>query len=248
MAKQVHQVIDQLPEVRITNFMWDRCAAGKGYREFTTSMLADPKIQDIRLNPTDQVECGVTGSEPPAVCVKIKKSENIEELQFDMVVFAPLMKGNPMVSEVTQSLQVELDKHGFVTAVNEKLRTFSTRIEGVFVAGTAHEPKDIQESSTHGAAAAGGILSLLVPGRKLTVNPATAVVDSEICGGCKLCPSVCTYKAIEFDQEKRVSIINELLCRGCGACAAFCPSAAIEARHFTDKQIWAEIESCCLNK
>ena len=32
------------------------------------------------------------------------------------------------------------------------------------------------------------------------------------------------------------------LCKACGACVAACPSGAIKARHFTDAQIFAEIE------
>jgi heterodisulfide reductase subunit A len=32
------------------------------------------------------------------------------------------------------------------------------------------------------------------------------------------------------------------LCKGCGTCAAACPSHAIQARHFTDEQLFSEIE------
>ena len=45
-----------------------------------------------------------------------------------------------------------------------------------------------------------------------------------------------------FDEEKKVSRVNEALCKGCGVCVASCPSGAITGRHFTDKQIIAEIE------
>ena len=43
-------------------------------------------------------------------------------------------------------------------------------------------------------------------------------------------------------QESHVTVVNDVLCKGCGTCAAACPSAAITARHFTDVQIFAEIE------
>ena len=32
------------------------------------------------------------------------------------------------------------------------------------------------------------------------------------------------------------------LCKACGRCVAACPSSAIKARHFTDEQIFAQIE------
>ncbi len=39
-----------------------------------------------------------------------------------------------------------------------------------------------------------------------------------------------------------VARINEALCKGCGTCVAACPAGAITARHFSDRQILAEIE------
>jgi indolepyruvate ferredoxin oxidoreductase alpha subunit len=49
-------------------------------------------------------------------------------------------------------------------------------------------------------------------------------VDSEKCGGCKVCVKF-GCPAIEFDGE--VAKINAL-CSGCGVCAQICPSKAIE--------------------
>ncbi|MGC9515838.1 indolepyruvate ferredoxin oxidoreductase subunit alpha [Methanocrinis sp.] len=49
-------------------------------------------------------------------------------------------------------------------------------------------------------------------------------VDSEKCGGCKLCVKF-GCPAIEFDGK--VAKINAL-CSGCGVCAAICPEKAIE--------------------
>jgi heterodisulfide reductase subunit A len=36
--------------------------------------------------------------------------------------------------------------------------------------------------------------------------------------------------------------VNEAKCKGCGSCAAYCPSGAAKVRHFTDQQVFAEIE------
>jgi len=47
---------------------------------------------------------------------------------------------------------------------------------------------------------------------------------------------------VEFDSEKRRSRVNSALCKACGGCVAACPSSAIKARHFTDRQIVAQIE------
>jgi heterodisulfide reductase subunit A len=70
----------------------------------------------------------------------------------------------------------------------------------------------------------------------------SAVIDEDKCSGCQVCVTLCPYKAISFDEEKKVSRVNEALCKGCGTCVAACPSAAITGNHFTIEQIMAEIE------
>jgi heterodisulfide reductase subunit A len=40
-----------------------------------------------------------------------------------------------------------------------------------------------------------------------------------------------------------VARINASLCKGCGTCASWCPSGAITARHFTNRQITAQIDA-----
>jgi heterodisulfide reductase subunit A len=69
-------------------------------------------------------------------------------------------------------------------------------------------------------------------------------VDEELCSGCKTCISLCPYSAISFVTRDTTGVaeINEALCKGCGTCAAACPAGAITARHFSDRQILAEIE------
>ena len=100
---------------------------------------------------------------------------------------------------------------------------------------------NIHGSVVQGQAAAGRVLSRLVPGEKLTLEPMTAVVDEDVCSGCKTCILLCPYKAITYEEKEKQARINEVLCRGCGVCAAACPSGAIKARHFTDRQVFAEI-------
>jgi heterodisulfide reductase subunit A len=67
-------------------------------------------------------------------------------------------------------------------------------------------------------------------------------IDPDICIGCQACMGQCAYSAIEFNERKGVSEVNEAVCKGCGSCAAHCPSGAARVRHFTDKQIFAEID------
>ena len=93
-----------------------------------------------------------------------------------------------------------------------------------------------------GMAASGYILSELVEGRKIELDPLFASVYPERCAGCKVCMTICPYRAIHFDAENNVSAVNGVLCHGCGTCVAACPMGAIKANHFTSEMILAEIE------
>jgi heterodisulfide reductase subunit A len=68
------------------------------------------------------------------------------------------------------------------------------------------------------------------------------VVDEAYCSGCRICNDLCSYNAIEYLADKKVSSINAAMCKACGTCVAACPSGAIVGKHFTDEQIFAQIE------
>jgi Na+-translocating ferredoxin:NAD+ oxidoreductase RNF subunit RnfB len=55
-----------------------------------------------------------------------------------------------------------------------------------------------------------------------------AEVDLKKCIGCRRCPEVCAYDAIEI-LPKKVKTINEK-CVGCSICSQVCPVSAIEMK------------------
>ena len=69
----------------------------------------------------------------------------------------------------------------------------------------------------------------------------TSHISESFCTGCKTCLTVCSYGAITFDEDKKVSVVNEVICRGCGNCVAACPSGAASIKHFKFKQIYQEL-------
>jgi heterodisulfide reductase subunit A len=151
------------------------------------------------------------------------------------------MEGARDAETVAKLFDISQGKGGFFAEESTTLAPVSTAMEGIFIAGCAQGPKDIQSSVAQGQAAAGRILSRLIPGEKLALEPVSAEVNKDFCCGCKLCVSLCAYKAITYDDVKNNVAVNKVLCRGCGVCAAACPSGAIQASHFTDGELCEEI-------
>ncbi|MCK5628500.1 hydrogenase iron-sulfur subunit, partial [Candidatus Bathyarchaeota archaeon] len=112
----------------------------------------------------------------------------------------------------------------------------------VFLAGCAESPKDIKDSVTQAGAAAARAGILMAKG-SVTVEAITPIMNADKCTGCGLCARVCPYNAITIDKEKKEANVVEAACAGCGTCGAECPFEAIEMRHFTDEQIYAQIDA-----
>lgn len=241
-AKYVGQIGEKLPDCEIHSISWERCVGGKGFKAFADSAEGEDRLRVHRMAPTDRVE-GVYGEESGAT-VELVRGKEREEVAVDLVVVFPPVTGSPGAADIARIFQLKLDRDGFFPEEHERLRPFKTIVEGVLVAGNARGPGDIRDASSEGAAAAGAALSGIVPGRRLAIEPATTRVDTDLCGACRSCVLSCPFKAVSFDLETRVAVVNELLCRGCGTCAAACPSGAMVAKHFTVPQIEAEIRAC----
>lgn len=241
MSKYRHQLQQKLPNCTIVEILWERCTGGKGYREFARHVDTHSQVQRIRLNDSDRVLRFVDLGK--SVGVRYTQDGMTVELDVDMAVIAPPLRGAETNRELGALLRTTVDDHDFFVEEHRHLKSHRSLIEGVMLAGSSQGPKDVQETAAHAAAAAGEVLSLLLPGRKLKIEPATAQVQEENCSGCGICIMTCPYQAISLDQTRRRAEVNSLLCRSCGTCAAGCPAGAIEALHFTNEQLWAEVDA-----
>ncbi|MCI0469467.1 MAG: CoB--CoM heterodisulfide reductase iron-sulfur subunit A family protein [Nitrospirae bacterium] len=163
-------------------------------------------------------------------------------LEADMVILCPALVPADGSGKLGVILDASRDRNGFFEEMHSRMDSVQSKIRGIYLAGTCQSPMDIQKAMNHGMAAAGSILSGIVEGGKIDVNPAIAFIDQDRCSGCRICGSLCPYKAISFDYNKDVSIINEVLCHGCGTCVSACPCGAAKANHFTTEAVLAEIE------
>jgi len=164
----------------------------------------------------------------------------VRRIPLDMVVLATGLSPAEDAARMARTFHISCGD-GFFMERHPKLAPVSTATDGIYIAGACQGPKDIPDTVAQASAAASLVQSLMSKG-EIEVESATSVVDAEKCAGCRICNTLCSLSAISFDEEKKISVINDVLCKGCGTCAAACPSAAIIARHFTDEQLFAEME------
>jgi heterodisulfide reductase subunit A len=239
LLKFAHQVNKKLPGASITGFYSDLCLPGKEAQGFFNRISREANIELMHMKDPDSIE--ITQEDEKTMIRFTDIQGRSHGVAADMVVLAPAMEGARDAETMAKLFDISQGKGGFFAEESTMLAPVSTAMEGIFIAGCAQGPKDIQSSVAQGQAAAGRILSRLVPGEKLALEPVTADVDENLCCGCKLCVGLCSYKAISYDDLKNNVAINKVLCRGCGVCAAACPSGAIQASHFTDVELCEEI-------
>jgi heterodisulfide reductase subunit A len=148
---------------------------------------------------------------------------------------------NPRISGL---FKLPLSKDGFFLEAHMKLRPLDFATDGVFLCGMAHSPKPIDESISQACGAAARAMTILSR-PIIEVEGAIAVVNEELCSGCRMCEGVCEFNAIEMIEEdgKVHSHVIEEVCKGCGVCVSTCPSGAITAGHFTDDEILAQVRA-----
>jgi heterodisulfide reductase subunit A len=165
----------------------------------------------------------------------------VRRIPVDLVVLATGLEARQDAEAVRRMFTLSCSSEGFFLERHPKLAPVDTFTDGVFIAGCAQGPKDIPDTVAQAGAAAAQAMSLIDRGA-VELEAYTAHIDDTKCSGCQTCVPLCPFTAITFNHEKKVSELNAALCKGCGTCVAACPSHAAEQHHFTNEQIFAEIE------
>lgn len=122
-----------------------------------------------------------------------------------------------------------------------KLEPVATTTKGVLIAGTCVAPKDIPDTVAQARAAAARVLGGISKA-KIEVDAIYSEVNKALCSGCRLCNKLCPFSAIEFNEADKHSHNLSALCKACSVCVAACPSSTIKGGHFTDRQVFAQID------
>ncbi len=229
-------------ETEVYNFYIDMRCFGKGYEEFLNRVQREG-VRMIRGKAALVTDQALTPEEEGMLVVVAEDtlSGQVLRVPVEMVILCTAMEARADTSEVARVFGISTGSDGFFLEEHPKLEPVSTPTSGVFLAGACQGPKDIPDTVAQAKGAASEALALSALG-EVEVAPMISSIDPDVCIGCQVCIGLCPYSAIEFDWRHQVSVVNEAMCKGCGSCAAYCPSGAASIRHFTDKQIFAEIE------
>ena len=240
--KYSHLIKEKIEDAEVYQFYIDMRCFGKGYEEFY-ERLSNEGVNFIRGKVGEVTDRTITEEEQGKLVVVAEDSlmSAMIRVPVDMVILSTALEARSDAEAVARLFNISRSADGFFLERHPKLDPVATTTEGTFVVGCAQGPKDIPDAVAQASAAAARVLAMISQG-KVEIEAAIAVIDEELCSGCKICNLLCPYSAITSDEEKKVSLINEALCKGCGVCVAACPSAAIAGKHFTTEQIMAEIE------
>ena len=218
-----------------------------GFKEDYYREAANREVTFIRYEPDDkpQVEAVEEGGQrilrvtvtDPILGKKIA-------IDADLLALAAAVIPSATSNEISRLFKVPLNPDGFFQEAHVKLRPVDFAAEGVFLCGMAHYPKHISETISQAYGAAGRAATILTKDSVIASGAICQVKENE-CVACGACISVCKYGAIEFYEtpQGRKARVNPVLCKGDGLCNSKCPTRAIQLKHFTDEEIFAQIDA-----
>ena len=166
------------------------------------------------------------------------------EIEADLVVLSAGVAPAPSNQELASILGINLAPHGFFETIYPKFNSNTTKIDGIFLAGTSEGPKDVPTSVSHARAAVFEAVNYIRTTTEKTIR--TPGIDEEKCIGCELCITNCPYGAIVKEDNKAAFI--DASCTGCGICSALCPELALTSKYPPKEKLIAEIEGLLEDK
>ena len=218
-----------------------------GFSEDYYREAADKDVTFIRYEPDDKpvVEAIEEEGEP---VLRITVTDPIlgQRLAIDaqMLALAAAVIPSEGSQEAARLFKIAPSADGFFQEAHVKLRPVDTAADGVYICGTAHYPKHIRETISQAYGAAGRAATLLSR-ETVTASGSVCEVNEHDCVSCGACISACTYGAIAFREtpKGKKATVNPVLCKGDGLCNAKCPTNAIILKHFTDEELFCQIDA-----
>lgn len=219
-----------------------------GFREDYYREAADKGVRFIRYEAEDKPQVKPGKSDEGRSVLKVTAIDYVLgrkiELDADLVALAAAVIPAASNNEMARFFKVALNPDGFFQEAHVKLRPVDFAADGVFLCGTAHYPKHLTETISQAYGAAGRAINILSKD-SVVASGAVCEVNDNDCVTCGACISVCKYGAIEFHDTPlgKKARVNPVLCKGDGLCNPKCPTGAIVLKHFTNKEIFSQIDA-----
>jgi heterodisulfide reductase subunit A len=234
------------PEMAVTILFRDM--RSYGFMEDAYYEAADKDVKFIRWEPDVRPEVEAATDEEGKPVLRVTVPDPILgrklELDADLLVLSAAIVPSAGSQEMARLFKIAMSPDGFFQEAHVKLRPVDFAADGIFLCGTAHYPKHISETISQAYGAAGRAVTLLSQ-ETVTASGSVCEVREDDCISCGACIEVCTYGAIEFRETAKgpKAWVNPVLCKGDGVCNATCPVNAIVLRHYTDEELFCQIDA-----
>jgi heterodisulfide reductase subunit A len=218
-----------------------------GFRESYYSLARDKGIIFLRYDKDRKPEVS-KGAERLGVIVHDQMLDIDVELPADLVILSTASIPPADSDELGKKLKVPLTKDNFFLEAHMKLRPVDFASDGMFLAGTAHAPKTVDESIIQALGAAGRASTILSKDTIILEAAISEVIDAN-CDGCAYCIDPCPYDAFTLIEYMHKGAVKKTVqrdpsaCKGCGVCQATCPKEGIRINHFRLDQLSAMVEA-----
>jgi heterodisulfide reductase subunit A len=218
-----------------------------GFTEDYYREAAEKDVMFIRWEPDDSPRVEpVTEEGKPVLRVTVPDPVLGQRLALDadLLVLSAAVVPSKGSQDIARLFKAPLSPDGFFQEAHVKLRPVDFAADGVFLCGTAHYPKHISETISQAYGAAGRAVTLLSRDT-VTASGSVCEVNENDCISCGACIAACAYGAIEFRDtpEGKKAHVIPVLCKGDGLCNAKCPTNAIVLKHYTDEEVFCQIDA-----
>ncbi len=211
-----------------------------GLREDYYQKARELGVLFVRFEPENKPVVDTSGSR-----IKVRSFDFMlnQELAMDAdyVVLSTGIRPHPSTEKVGEQYKLTRNADGYFLEAHVKLRPVDFPSEGIYVAGLAHAPKNLDEGVSQALAAAGRA-GVLLSHDRLSVSGVISKHNRDLCMSCLACFRLCPFGSPFIDEDGKVSH-NEILCTGCGICAGVCPAKAFQVNTFRDDQILAMVDA-----
>lgn len=140
---------EKYPETEVTILYMDIRAYGKGYEEYYQRAV-DAGVHFVRGMPAGILDQGDTLS------LRVENTESGEMLDLipELVVLSVGLQPSMDAGDIANLFDIPREDTGFLKPLDDKIETVATIRPGIYLAGTATQPRDIPDCVAHAGAAA----------------------------------------------------------------------------------------------